>query len=289
MARTKTQIKEEITAYFLDNATIQSMYNLEATKTFAQQFSLASLENILFETMAFIVFVLESFFDVKEAEIDTKLLNQKSGRLSWYRFMSLQFQYGFDLLTDSDQFNNDVATAEQIATSKIIKYAAVTEADRAGTIVVKVAGETNDELAPITAAQEIAFKAYVNEFKYAGTRISVINFLADLLFLNLTIEIDPLLLNLNGVSILEGNKPVEIALKEFLKELPFNGQLTLQSLVDKLQKVKGVKIATVVNANTSWLDPAVGDYGAQQPITIKRIPESGYFKIANFNDITYVV
>jgi hypothetical protein len=289
MARTKTQIKEEITAYFLDNATIQSMYNLEATKTFAQQFSLASLENILFETMAFIVFVLESFFDVKEAEIDTKLLNQKSGRLSWYRFMSLQFQYGFDLLTDSDQFNNDVATAEQIATSKIIKYAAVTEADRAGTIVVKVAGETNDELAPITAAQEIAFKAYVNEFKYAGTRISVINFLADLLFLNLTIEIDPLLLNLNGVSILEGTKPVEIALKEFLKELPFNGQLTLQSLVDKLQKVKGVKIATVVNANTSWLDPAVGDYGAQQPITIKRIPESGYFKIANFNDITYVV
>ena len=289
MARTKTQIKEEITAYFLDNATIQSMYNLEATKTFAQQFSLASLENILFETMAFIVFVLESFFDVKEAEIDTKLLNQKSGRLSWYRFMSLQFQYGFDLLTDSDQFNNDVATAEQIATSKIIKYAAVTEADRAGTIVVKVAGETNDELAPITAAQEIAFKAYVNEFKYAGTRISVINFLADLLFLNLTIEIDPLLLNLNGVSILEGNKPVEIALKEFLKELPFNGQLTLQSLVDKLQKVKGVKIATVVNANTSWLDPAVGDYGAQQPITIKRIPESGYFKVANFNDITYVV
>lgn len=289
MARKIKEIKQTMTDSFISNETVQSLYGLDPVKSFAQQFSLVSLENILFEIVAFTFWVMESLFDQKEKELDEKLLNQKSGRLSWYRTMSLAFQYGFDLLVDSDQFDNSGSTAEQIANSKIIKFAAVNEGDKAGVVVIKIAGEVDGELSPITESEQQSFEAYVDEFKYAGTRISVINYRADKLFLNMQIEVDPLVLDQNGTSILEGTKPVEDAVNEFLKELPFNGELILQSLVDKLQQVKGVKIATVINAESSWLDVSSDDYGSPQPITIKTIPVSGYFKVETFDNITYVV
>jgi hypothetical protein len=289
MARSTTEIKKQMTDSFIQNETVISKYGLTEGKTFDQEFSKVSLEFILFSVFAFVIFVLESLFDTKEAEIDDKLLNQKSGRLPWYRFMTLQFQYGFDLFTDSDLFDNGTSTAAAIEDSKIIKYAAVNEGDLPGVVVIKVATETDNELMPITEDQELSFKAYVNEFKYAGTRVSIVNFLADRLFLTMQIEIDPLVINSEGLSILNGNKPVEDALNEFMKELPFDGELILQSLVDKLQLVNGVKIATLLDASTSWLDPILNDYGTPQSINVKKIPESGYFKIQNFDTITYVV
>ena len=74
-----------------------------------------------------------------------------------------------------------------------------------------------------------------------------------------------------------------------MKELPFNGELIIQNLVDKLQQVPGVKIAHVLNVESSWIDPEVNDYGEPQPIDVKRIAVSGYYKVVDFENVTYVV
>ena len=73
-----------------------------------------------------------------------------------------------------------------------------------------------------------------------------------------------------------------------MRELPFNGQLVLAHLVDKLQKVSGVDIPDLKHAETSWIDAATNDYGQIQTIDVKKIPESGYFEIVDFNNITYL-
>ncbi len=289
MGRSKNEIKNEITARFMADPTLSEKYGFALEASFEKEFSYMSFENILFEIIAFSIFVLEQLFDNHKKEIDDKIYNQKAGRKNWYRFMTLQFQYGFALITDTDKYDNTNYTPDQIEDSKIIKYAAVVESPDESRMILKIAGEIDDELSPIPAEVKVAFEAYLKEFKFSGVRITVINYLADKLFLNLRIYRDPLVLDANGMSILNGNYPVQDAINEYMKELPFDGEFIVAHFVDKLQKVAGVKIPHVINIETSWIDPLVDDYGIAIPIDVKAIPVSGYFKVENFDSIEYVV
>ncbi|WPC10730.1 hypothetical protein LEQ05_12810 [Riemerella anatipestifer] len=129
----------------------------------------------------------------------------------------------------------------------------------------------------------------MSEIKDAGVKITIINYLPDILRLQMKIYRDPLVLDPNGQSILTGKKPVEDAIKAYLKKLPFNGELVLAHLVDELQKVEGVRIPNITLAESKWIDADVNDYGNFQPVDVRTIPISGYFKIENFNGIEYVV
>lgn len=290
MGRTKKQIKAEITTPFMANETLAAKYGYAVGASFDAEFSLVSLENILFEIVALALFIHEQFFDQHTKEVNDRLANEKAGTKPWYRTMALRFQYGFDLVRDKDYFDNDNATAEQIALSKIIKYAAVNEAADSSRVILKIAGETNGVLSEFDdPAQVEAIEAYINEIRVAGVQVTIINYKADKLYLNLRIKRDPLVLNDNGMSKLDANYPVNEALQEFMKELDFNGELRLSALVDKLQIIPGVLDATLLSAESSWIDPALNGYGTPQPIFVSKIAESGYFDIVTFDNIAYVV
>lgn len=278
MARTQTDILNEIIA------DIKANENLAA-------FDFTSITAIYYRyavVISYAIWLLEKLFDTHKAELSTALAQQKSGTLSWYRTMALAFQFGFDLLTDSDVFDNTTATDEQILNSKIVKYAAVVEGSDSR-VIIKIAGEILGVLAPITAPQSEAFQAYIEEIRFAGVKTTVINYTPDKLYLTLKIFRDPLLIDANGNSILNGGKPIETAIKEYMKELPFNGELVLAHLVDKLQGVDGVLIPHIVSAQSSWIDATTSGYGTAQPINVKTIPVSGYFEVVDFNSIEYVV
>lgn len=255
---------------------------------------LSSASNVaIYRLMVFIVsyaiLLLETLFDTHKKEVDDIILQKIPGTARWYRTMSLKFQYGFALLMDTDQFDNTGATQQQIDDSKIIKYCAVTEVLGTGRLVIKIATETAGVLSPIQDAEKTAFDAYVKEFRYAGVRYRVVNYLPDILILTLKIYRDPLVLDSNGMSILNANYPVEDAIKQYFKELPFDGELVLAHLVDKLQLVEGVVIPHIINAETKSIDPNTDIYGSAQPLDVKTIPVSGYFTIENFDNVTYVV
>ena len=234
-------------------------------------------------------FVLETIFDRHRELIERLLSLLKPHTLRWYRNKVLQFQYGFDLIEDTDIFNNANATTEEIEASKIIKYSAVTESTTESRLIVKIATEdSNGVLSPIPDEVYPAFSAYIEEIKDAGVKITVINYLPDILKILMVIYYDPLLLTADGVSIRTGRKPVEDALKEFMKELPFNGELILASLVDKLQLTEGIKIPHLTNAQSKWIANNGTTYGNYENIAVKKIPTSGYFQIENFDNISYV-
>lgn len=290
MARNKTDIKTEMTTSFMSDASIADAYGFEAGALFTAEFSLVSVENFFFEIIAYAIFLHELVFDNHKKEIDAALINQKSGRLSWYRYMALQFQYGFDLLTDSDQFDNTEATDDAIEASKIIKYAAVNEAEADSRVIIKIAGETDGDLAPINAFQRDAFEAYLSEIRYAGIKLTVINYLPDLLFLNLQIERDPLVLDANGMSILTGNFPVNDAIEAYMKLLPFNGEFVVFDFLKYIEaNAEGVVTPTAINIQSSFIDADTDAYGDPVSVSIKTIPFSGYFKVDNFDNISYVV
>ena len=294
MARTREDIKKEMTVPFMANVVLSAIYGFGPGSSFEQEFSILSLENIIFEIMAMAIMVVEQKFDFHSLEVDTKLLNQKHGRLPFYRTMALAFQYGHDLITDKDFYDNTAFTDVEIENSKIIKYAAVEETEDS-LVILKIAGETNNVLSPISAEPLFAIKEYFKEVRPAGVSLNIINFEPDRLYVNLKIYRDPLVLNAEGQSILNANFPVDDAIDEYMKELPFNGEFIIAHFVDKLQKVPGVKIPHVLQVQSSWIDPTVNDYGELVPVDVKTIPVSGYFTVADVEgqpaliNIEYVV
>ncbi|MEH0008003.1 MAG: nucleotidyltransferase [Flavobacteriales bacterium] len=251
--------------------------------------SQTAIYRLITYVVSYAVWLLEKFFDTHKKEVENALKEQKSGSIRWYRNKSLDYQDGFDLLPGKDRFNNEGAAEKDIKKSKIIRYAAVTESQDESRLIIKVATEQNEKLIPLTLSQTNRFKTYIKEIRYAGTPINVISFSPDLLYLTIDIYRNPLVLNEKGVSLRSGEKPVEQAITQHLKTLPFNGEFVIQSLVDCLQKVEGVRIVNVIKVECSSTKGRVADYGPKQPISVYAIPSSGYFEVANFDEIDYVV
>lgn len=237
------------------------------------------------------VWTLETLFDKHKAEVNDALAQLKPHSPRWYRNKALAFQDGFDLIEDSDIFRDDYyvvqtdlwvkATEEEIRNSKIIKYSAVTESTVESRLIIKIATETNNELSPISTDKKDNFEKYINEIKDAGVRVTVVNYEPDILKLQLKIYRNPLVLDENGTLILTGggSNPVKDAIRQYMKDLPFNGELVLAHLVDKLQKIEGVEIPHISGASTRWIDSTSGVYGNFTGVDVKKIPSSGYFKV----------
>lgn len=277
--------------------TIDEIYNslLEKKATYPELDDLNSQSKVaiwrlLLWIFSFAVYVNERIFEQYKNEIALMIKEEKAHSERWYRNKALAFQYGFSLLIDDDQFNNKGHTDEQIIASKIVKYSAVTQSDDQSRLIIKIATESSGKLSPITEDQKTAFEYYLSEIKDAGVQTTVINFLPDKLQLFLKIKRDPNVIDSNGVSILNGNEPVKDALQKLLKELPFNGELVLNSVVDRLQVIEGVINPHLIAAKTSWIDASMGNYGNWDSIEISKIPISGYFEIDYENsNIEYVV
>lgn len=237
--------------------------------------------------VCYIIWQLESLFDTHDKEVKEVIQNDKAHRASWYTTKAKAFQYGFALIPDTDKYDNTGYTDTQIEDSKIVKHSAATSSG--GQVYLKIATEISGVLAPLSNAEKTAFDGYAKEFIDMGVKYIVVNHLPDILLLNIQIFRDPLVLDDNGMSILNANYPVQDAINEYMKELPFDGELVLAHLIDKIQLAEGVVIPNLVNAESQSININTGVYNPAVPITVKTIPESGYFSIPNFNNITYVV
>ncbi|WP_392419414.1 nucleotidyltransferase [Capnocytophaga canis] len=277
MARSIEDIQEQI---YQAKASEPALNELNST-------SKTAIWRLMIYIVSVAIWTLEKLFDLHKKEVDEMLSELKPHTARWYRNKALAFQYGFDLLPDSDHFDNRGSSEDTIASSKIITYSAVVESKNEGRLIVKIATEQGGELQPITDQQKNAFETYLSEIKDAGVRLSVVNHPPDVLRLKMKIVYDPLVLDANGQSILDATKPVEDAIKTYLKNLPFDGELVLAHLVDALQQVKGVKVPHLILAESKNVK-SNGEYGDFEVIEISKIPTAGYFAIENFDFITYV-
>lgn len=282
MARQITEIKKSITDVLMADANIQAVYALTPGKTFEDEFSAASLESLVFYATAYGIFVHESLFDAHKAEVTGIIDNMKPHSLQWYANMAKAYQHGHTLPVDTDKYDNTGLTDEVIAASKIVKQAAVVEQERG--LRIKVAKDGVAGLEPLDGVSELpAFKGYMARVKDAGVKLTITSAVADSLKLSLFVKYDPLVLNGSGAR-LDGNaaQPVQDAVKNYLKNLPFNGRLELAVLMDEIQKVDGVKAPYVMSA--------MAKYGALPYTSFPGqayIPDAGYLKIYDeVNDLT---
>lgn len=289
MSRSKKQIRSEIENTWMNNAILATLYGFTPGVAFGAFFSIVSLESLLIEIVAAAIYVHEQVLDVHKKEVDDIVSSKQPHTPRWYRSKALTFLYGFSLYPDSDVFDVTGATKEQVLSAQIIKYAAVPKNTVGGIVQIKVATDVNGEPSPINDEQYAALVDYFSEVADAGVAFQIVNKPADLLLLSMVIYRDPLVLDSQGMNILDGNHPVREAIVDFFKNLPFDGELVLASLVDRLQSVQGVRIPHVLNAQTKVFDSVSEDYGDPQVLNVKTLPVSGYFKMENFEGISYVV
>lgn len=143
--------------------------------------------------VSFSIWVLETLFDTHKKEVDDIIEAKMPHRPSWYRTKAKAFQLGFDLIEDSDKYDNTGFTDDVIEASKIIKYSAVTQ--NGGQLLIKIAAENDGVLTPITAPQKAAFDAYISEIADCGVKYIVVNNQPDILLLNMQIYRDSLVID----------------------------------------------------------------------------------------------
>ena len=280
MARTIDTIKTELKQAFMQDTTLQEKYGFAANADFDNVFSKVSLESIILYIVAASIWTLERLFDTHTTEVTDYIATMKPHSLRWYVEKAKAFLIGVPLIDGTDQFNTSGLTDDQIAAKRIVTFAACTESN--ATLYLKVAKAGP---APLDDNEKTAFEAYLHEIKDAGVRVDVISRHGDYLNLNMVIYYNPLLIKSNGESKADGTKVVEQAIKDYIENIPFNGEFRKNELVDVIQAVDGVvmvELGVVEHSET-------GAAGSFENVIPNCKPASGYFKFANANlsGITY--
>ncbi|MCD7973990.1 MAG: hypothetical protein LUG18_15240 [Candidatus Azobacteroides sp.] len=256
-----------MTFRFLTTESVKSAYGIEEDKlasgeaSFDTYFSKVSLESILFYVVAFAIWSLEKIFDLHKAEMEELLHTKHSHTLRWYVVKAKEFMYGSVTHPDgsvSNQYEENLGLYHdeydltglsdfEIEKARIIHYAACERSElpnKQVQLTLKVAKDGGEELEALSDSELDAFSAYILQIRDAGVKIKCMSEPADQMIQVWTIYYDPQVLDGKGRRLDDpaGGSVVKTAIRNYLKNLPFNGVYVRTYHVDAIQQVEGVKI-----------------------------------------------
>lgn len=270
MARTIAEIKDSMTADLMRNPDVARAYGFETGAAFSSHFSKVSVESLLFYIVACAIWVLENLFDQHRRDVEQRIESIIPHRPKWYRDKVLGFMKDKTLVPDTDHYDTEGMSDGDIEAARVVKYAAASENADASILTIKVAGETGGIRQPLEAETEIQLLAYIGEIKDAGVRVNLVNRRADVFHCEVDVYYDAMLLP----------ETVETqcrdTIRNYIENLPFNGEYSNMALVDELQKIEGVSIVEMSGATTE-----VDGESTPTDIDARFTPAAGYFSAGN--------
>jgi len=250
--------------------------------------SKVNLKRLFYWVIAYCLFLQEAIFAQHKLDTDSNLKELKPHSTKWYENKALAFQLGFNLLDDSDEYDNTGKSDAEITASKIVAYSSVTKQDNQygrRFLRMKLAGLSGGDLTPLTTGNVNAIKNYFNKVGDAGVKLVIESLPADSFKSTLTIYYNPLLLNAAGER-LDGsdNTPVQTAIDVFLKSQTFNGVIQFQKYIDAVQAVEGVETLDYQASEQ------LVKYGSlpYQTFGASYVPDAGYLRFINPSDLTLI-
>lgn len=269
MARTISEIQQQMIDDYTGNASVRRIYNIADGEPFT--LSKSSLERIIFYVVACAVHIMEQLFDKHKEEIQEYITENLPHTLRWYQTKVKEYRHGCQFDEETMSYIDEGLTDEQIEEAKVVKYCAVTE--DGSQVLIKVADEHREPLLP---NQLSGLLSYMARIKDAGVNLVYRNYYADWLKLSLIIWYDPTIMDNTGTDYTENTKTVENCIENYIQNLTFNGEFRLDKLEDQIQKVQGVEIVHITLAQTKTDFYTGAEYA---DINGWCIPYSGYFKI----------
>ena len=226
--------------------------------------SLVAAWRLIMYSVAYAIYLQEFLYDTFKLEVDETINNKEFAQLPWYEDQSTAFQYGYELEWID---NKRYGYSEIDEDAQIISQAAATVTN--GAILLKVATGDIGSLSALSAAQLTAFTDYMkgSNTAYAedgiappGTKITIISEDADNLRFASQVFYDPQVLDSTGTLLSDGStKPVEVAVTNYIQQIPYDSKFRISGLIDAIQAAQGVINVVVTDcdaktASQAWID-----------------------------------
>jgi len=223
MARSIIQIKQSMLDAKNADPTLSALTSTSQTAKW----------NLYYFIVASCIAVFEQLQDLFKVDLETIASSAAPSTPQWTRNKVLAFQTG-----DVAELNTTTFVIEYptINTANIIltRCAVVTAPNR--TVLIKVA--KSDPPEPVTVGELAELQTYVETFNPAGIAFTLINEDSDKMEVVASIYY-----NGQYTAVIETN--VEAALNNYMANLPFNGRITTQAVVDAIQSAEGVITASL--------------------------------------------
>lgn len=277
MARTIQEISANLKESFVANETLKTIYDLDASKTFDEQFSKVSLEAILIFIFSTSAWLLEQLWDTFRVETEKRINDAYVTSRQWYYRKALEFQKGDSLEFDSKTYSYRYPVIDE--SKQIVKNVAVRQVVDMEVTKLKIYFSDGSKQ-PLTGDLRNSFETYMREIGAAGTHYLFVSEAPDPLRIHLRVYYDPLVLDSKGTRLEGDGKPVEETIETYLNTLEYGGTFYASKLVDMIQNTEGVE--DVELDGTTWK-------GAKE--NRRRIDaDSGSFVYEkNENDIIYSI
>lgn len=236
MARSTQEIKKTMTDAFMADPVIREKYGIREGERFDERFSVVSLESLLFFIVAAAHHALERLFDKLREDVQRQIDSSVVATIPWYHQQALSYQHGDSLVLDEKTLQWRYPVVHEA--KRLIRYAAIK--DLGGSIGVLVSKDKSGLPEPLTEDELRAFKAYMTSIKIAGVVLSVHSLPADRLSIQARVQLSPLVYLPSGVRLSDGKRPVEEAVRAYLKGITYGGVFNKTRLVDTIQAVEGV-------------------------------------------------
>ena len=270
-------INEIYNAILNEKASYNSLSSLNNTSN-------ASIWRTIFYIIASAIAIQEQIQDVFISDMNVKATKLPTGTTKWYAQQVLNYQQGYTVTYNRELGNIGYEVIDEDA--KIIKVATCETED--SNIIIKAIKTADNVGIQLTTDEYNSVLAYINDIKFAGPTVYLISDPADILQLDITVQVNPSVIKTTGQSINNSAVyPVEDAINNLLLSYQnenFDSEIKLIKIVDAIQNINGVKNVVISNAKAkAYNAPSLTDIMANSLQVYKA--NSGWLSI----DETYTL
>jgi len=225
------------------------------------------------DVVAYAIWLFEGVLVLFKQGIEALLSTKKPGSLSWLAEKAYEFQYGYDLEVDENGILRYPITDES---AKIIKRVSASESN--GVVSLKVAAKDSEgDLVPLSTdtGELLSFQRYIDNIKYAGTKIDIVSLAADIIKYNVDLYFNPVY---QESTVLDN---IIEKLEEYRVNLNFNGIVYRTDFLNSILSAAGV-----VSAKINLMEGTQG--GNTATIDVKYLLVSGYFNYDDGSEFLFI-
>ena len=218
MARTVAQIKQSMLDAKNADPTLSTLTSTSQTAKW----------NLYYFIVASCIAIFEQLQDLFKIDLEAIASTAAPSTPQWTRNKVLKFQTGDVAELNTTTFVIEYPTIT-LANQILTRCAVITAPNR--TVLIKVA--KSEPPAPVSGGELAELQSYVETFNPAGIAFTLVNEDSDKMEVAATIYY-----NGQYSSVVATN--VEAALNSYMSNLPFNGVISTQAVVDAMQSAEGV-------------------------------------------------